>query len=64
MKFILGIKPTILTGWGTTYHAKLRIRESIRGCFCYSSSFGNESNISLDNSLTLSDFHLITLSLI
>lgn len=40
MKFVLGIKPTIITGWGTTFHAKTRIRESIRGCFCYSSKFG------------------------
>ena len=41
MKFILGIKPTILTGWGTTRDAKARFRESIRGCFCYSSNFGS-----------------------
>ena len=41
MKFILGIKPTIITGWGTTFHARERVRQSIRGCFCYSSSFGN-----------------------
>lgn len=40
MKFVLGIKPTIITGWGTTFHAKTRIRESIHGCFCYSSKFG------------------------
>ena len=40
MKFILGIKPTILTGWGTTKDAKARFRESIRGSFCYSSNFG------------------------
>ena len=38
MKFVLGIKPTIITGWGTTFHAKARIRASIRGCFCYSSN--------------------------
>ena len=41
MKFILGIKPTILTGWGTTKDAKVRFRESIRGCFVYSSNFGS-----------------------
>lgn len=40
MKFILGIKPTILTGYGTTRHARERVRLSIRGCFCYA-SFGN-----------------------
>ena len=40
MKFVLGIKPTVITGWGTTFHAKSRIWESIRGCFCYSSKFG------------------------
>lgn len=33
MKFVLGIKPTILTGWGTTYHARQRVRESMAGCF-------------------------------
>jgi len=41
MKFILGIKPTVITGFGTTFHAKARFRESIRGCFCYSSEFGS-----------------------
>ena len=41
MKFILGIKPTILTGYGTTKHACERVRQSIRGCFVYSSSFGS-----------------------
>ena len=40
MKFILGIKPTIITGWGTTFNARERFRQSIRGCFCYA-SFGN-----------------------
>ena len=40
MKFILGIKPTIITGWGTTFHARERVRQSIRGGFRYS-SFGN-----------------------
>lgn len=41
MKFVLGIKPTIITGPGTTYHAKWRLKEFIRGCFCYSSEFGS-----------------------
>ena len=41
MKFLLGIKPTIITGWGTTYHAKWRIMEFTHGCFCYSSQFGH-----------------------
>ena len=41
MKFILGIKPTILTGYGTTRHARERVRYTIRGCFCYASSFGS-----------------------
>lgn len=40
MKFILGIKPTILTGYGTTFHALARVRQSMRGCFCYA-SFGS-----------------------
>ena len=41
MKFILGIKPIIITGWGTTFHARERVRQSIRGCFTYSSQFGD-----------------------
>ena len=41
MKFTLGIKPTILTGYGTTSSARERVRHSIRGCFYYSSSFGS-----------------------
>lgn len=40
MKFVLGIKPTIITDHGTTRHALLRFRQSIRGCFCYG-PFGN-----------------------
>ena len=41
MKFILGIKPTILTGYGTTIDAKERFRSSYRGmCLCCSSRFG------------------------
>lgn len=39
MKFILGIKPTILTGWGTTYHAQWRLRDTISGCFTCSTQF-------------------------
>lgn len=41
MKFILGIKPTIITGFGTTKDAKARFRASIRGCFGYSTNFGS-----------------------
>ena len=41
MKFVLGIKPTIITGCGTTFHAKARLRQSISGCFSYSSQFGS-----------------------
>ena len=40
MKFVLGIKPTIITDHGTTQHALSRVRQSIRGCFCYG-LFGN-----------------------
>jgi len=41
MKFILGIKPTVLTGNGTTNNAKERFRNSYRGmCLCCSSKFG------------------------
>ena len=47
MKFILGIKPTIITGWGTTFHARERVRQSIRGPFVYSSQFGNAYTDSL-----------------
>jgi len=41
MKFILEIKPNVFSGWGTLKDARERVRQSIRGCFCYSSSFGN-----------------------
>lgn len=41
MKFVLGIKPTVITGWGTTSHAKNRFISSICGCFCGSSQFGS-----------------------
>ena len=41
MKFVLGIKPTIITGRGTTYHARQRVRESIVGCFTCSTKFGD-----------------------
>lgn len=40
MKFILGIKPTVLTGNGTTKNAKQRFHDSFRGCPCVSSEFG------------------------
>ena len=40
MKFTIGIKPTILTGRGTTKDAKARFRGSISGCCVYSSNFG------------------------
>lgn len=42
MKLTIGIRPTVITGWGTTKDAKRRVRESIyRACFCYSSEFGS-----------------------
>lgn len=47
MKFILGIKPITLTGWGTTLAAKERVRESITGCFTCSSQFGDAYTDSL-----------------
>lgn len=40
MKFILGIKPTILTGYGTTKDAFTRFRNSVRGCWTSSTQFG------------------------
>ena len=40
MKFTIGIRPTIVTGWGTLKDAQARFRNSIRGCFTYSSDFG------------------------
>ncbi len=40
MVFRIGIRPTILTGWGTLKNAQARFRDSIRGCFTYSSDFG------------------------
>jgi len=41
MKFTIGIRPTIFTGWGTLKDAQARFRDSIRGCFVYSSDFGD-----------------------
>ena len=41
MVFKIGIRPTILTGRGTLRNAQARFRESIRGCFVYSSDFGD-----------------------
>jgi hypothetical protein len=42
MKFIIGIKPTILKGYGTMSAAKERFRQSYRGLvFCCSTRFGN-----------------------
>ena len=41
MKFTIGIRPTVITGWGTTKAAKIRVSESISGCFCCSSVFGS-----------------------
>ena len=59
MKFILGIKPTILTGWGTTRDAKARFRESIRGCFCYSSNFGSAwTNSYVTNNTTVYGYNI------
>lgn len=40
MKFTIGIKPTVITGCGTTNAAKERARSSVNQCFSYS-SFGN-----------------------
>lgn len=40
MVFRIGIRPTILTGWGTLKDAQVRFRDSIRGYFVYSSEFG------------------------
>lgn len=41
MVFRIGIRPTILTGWGTLKDAQVRFRDSIRGYFVYSSEFGD-----------------------
>ena len=40
MKLSINIKPTILTGYGTTKDAKSRVRNSIRGCLSTSTRFG------------------------
>lgn len=40
MVFRIGIRPTILSGWGTLKNAQAHFRDSIRGCFVYSSNFG------------------------
>lgn len=41
MRLFFNIKPTIITGWGTTYRAKWRLIDVIRGCFTCSSRFGD-----------------------
>ena len=41
MKFILGIKPTIITGQGTAFHAETKFAQSVRGCFTCSTQFGS-----------------------
>ena len=41
MKFTIGIRPTVFTGYGTTKDAKRIVRDSINGCFCCSSVFGS-----------------------
>lgn len=59
MKFILGIKPTIITGWGTTKDAQVRFRNSIRGCFCYSSNFGSAwTNSYVTNNTTVYGYNI------
>lgn len=47
MKLIFNIKPTILTGYGTTKDAKSRVRNSIRGCLSTSTRFGTAYTDSL-----------------
>ena len=41
MRLFFNIKPTIITGFGTKFHAHLRVGRSINGCFSCSSRFGN-----------------------
>ena len=41
MIFRIGIRPTILTGWGTLKDVQARFKDSIRGCFVYSTAFGD-----------------------
>lgn len=41
MRLFFNIKPTIITGWGTTFHAHLRVGSSIKGLFTCSSRFGD-----------------------
>jgi hypothetical protein len=47
MKLIFNIKPTILTGYGTTKDAKSCVRNSIRGCLSVSTRFGTAYTDSL-----------------
>ena len=59
MKFTIEIKPTILTWYGTTIDAKARFRESIRGCFCYSSNFGSAwTNSYVTNNTTVYGYNI------
>jgi hypothetical protein len=52
MVFKIGIRPTILTGWGTLRNAQARFRESIRGCFVYSTDFGDAWTNALVSNIT------------
>lgn len=52
MVFKIDIRPTILTGRGTLRNAQARFRESIRGCFVYSTDFGDAWTNSLVPNIT------------
>lgn len=52
MVFRIGIRPTILSGWGTLKDAQARFRESIRGFFVYSNNFGDAWTNSFTSNIT------------
>ena len=54
MKFVLGIKPNVITGWGTLKDARSRIE----GVFCVSSSFGVGYENSIRNATAVYGYNI------
>ena len=54
MKFVLGIKPDVLSGYGTLKNA----REHILGVFCVSSSFGAGYENSIRNATAVYGYNI------
>ena len=54
MKFVLGIKPNVFTGWGTLKDARSRIQ----GVLCVSSSFGVGYENSIRNATAVYGYNI------